>query len=136
VEAPVTFITWAWDNALQISLVASPLLTLCLMVFWSQVPSRKNLRAAAAKLHARIDKFVSDQGKADIAMDKRVSHLETSLDGLATKDDIKDVLIALAKQDGERNTLGAKVDGMSDRIAALERPLDIIQEHLLRDRKA
>lgn len=123
---------WAWDNVLQILAVASPVLTICMLAFWSKVPSRKELRSATAKLHGRIDQALKDAAKDDIAMDKRVTKIETSMDALATKDDIKDVLIALAKQDGERNTLGAKVDGMSNRITALETPLGLIQEHLLR----
>jgi hypothetical protein len=65
-------------------------------------------------------------------MDRRLTKVENSLISLATKDDITKVLLALSKQDGQRSTLEAKVDGMRTQITALETPLGLIQEHLLR----
>jgi hypothetical protein len=128
----MSILSWAWENVLPIVAVASPLVNLLLLVFWSQVPSRKELRSATAKLHARIDKVAKDIIEGDQGMDRRVTKVENSLISLATKDDITKVLLALSKQDGQRSTLEAKVDGMRTQITALETPLGLIQEHLLR----
>jgi hypothetical protein len=130
----MTYFAWAWDHGVEIATIASPVITICTLAFWSQVPSRREFKAAKAALHARID-AVGKKADGDIlALDGRTTRIEGTMAGLATKDDINKVLVALAKQDGQRSALEAKVDGLRALVERIERPVDLIQEHLMRDR--
>lgn len=65
----------------------------------------------------------------------RTTTLEGKVEGLATKADVNQILVALERQDGDRKALSEKVSAANASITRLERPLDLIQEHLLRSTK-
>ncbi|HVJ53467.1 MAG TPA: DUF2730 family protein [Aliidongia sp.] len=77
---------------------------------------------------------LSDTKRSLLALGKRTEALEAQLAGVATREDVNRVLMAVERADGDRRALAAEVGGIRDLVARIEKPLDLIQEHLLRDR--
>ena len=67
---------------------------------------------------------------------KRTDALEALSAGLATSADVNRVLLAIERADGDRKALAEKIAGVEKVLVRIEKPLDLMQEHLLRDRVA
>jgi hypothetical protein len=68
-------------------------------------------------------------------LEDRVNAIDAKVSNLATKDDIHQVLIRLEHSEGERKALAATVGGIDDKLSRIEKPLDLIQDYLLRERR-
>lgn len=111
-----------WRDFLWIvQLAASVVLALALLWLKTQFATRGDVAAA----NERIDD-----------VEERVNAIEAKMAGLATREDITKILVKLEHSDGERKALAAKVDGIDDKLTRLERPLDLIQEHLMAQGRA
>ncbi len=122
---------WIWANMGQIALIVSPAITLTMWAVHSTFPSRAALRRAMTAMHERVDREIATlDGRLDGAH-QRILKIEAQMQTLATREDVGRVLIALERQDGERKALETKIEGIRGELAAVRRPLDLIQEHLL-----
>jgi len=77
---------------------------------------------------------LADHRKQLTGLAQRTEAWEAQLGGLATREDVNRVLVAIERADGDRRALAAEVSGVKQLLARVEKPLDLIQEHLLRDK--
>jgi hypothetical protein len=66
------------------------------------------------------------------SLGKRTDALEALSAGLATSADVNKVLLAIERADGDRRALAADLAGVKALLTRIEKPLDLMQEHLLR----
>jgi hypothetical protein len=66
------------------------------------------------------------------SLGKRTGALEAQSAGLATSADVNKVLLAIERADGDRKALAEKIAGVEKVLVRIEKPLDLMQEHLLR----
>lgn len=119
--------TWGiaeWRDAIEIAQIlvtGLAILTLASLraIFWS----KKEQRVFAEMVDERVD-----------ALTERVNRVEAEMTALATKEDVRKILVALERQDGERKALEAKLDGLGAALRRIEKPLDLMHEHLLNRR--
>ncbi len=122
---------WAWANIMQISLIVSPAVTVTMWAVRATVPSRALLYREVKAVNTRVDREVKAMEGRLLLAHRRIGKVEANMQALATRDDVSQVLVALERQDGKRQALEAKVDGIHAELASIARPLDLIQEHLL-----
>lgn len=130
----MNFLKWAWDNVISISIICSPAVTIAMWAVRSTFPSKAQLRNATAAINKRLDREIAAINEKFAAHRTDITRIEGAMTGLATKEDVSRILVALERQDGARNALNEKVEGIKAEIVALARPLDLIHEHLLNER--
>lgn len=121
----MSVLKWLFENALSIIAAVSGLSSVAMIVLSSKFATRSGVRKAHGAIYQRLD----NQGD-------RILKIEGTITGLATKQDINAVLVALERQDGDRKALSEKVEGVKNELSAISRPLGLIHEYLLnRDKR-
>lgn len=127
-------LAWIWANLPQICSVITVVGGAVMWIVHKSVPSRDDMNRAVDGIKLDIAAVERDCDDQIAAVEKRVAAVEQSVRHLATKDDINQVLVALERQDGKREALNAKVEGISALLARFEHPLDLMQDFLLRSK--
>jgi hypothetical protein len=65
------------------------------------------------------------------ALTRRTEQLEAQSSGMATRDDVNKVLLAIQRADGERSSLAAEISGVKDLLGAFQHQLTLIHQALL-----
>lgn len=90
-------------------------------------PSRKEVDEKIAAVKAEIEAVRRLAQESH----ERLDAIESTLKGLATKEDIGDIKVMLERQDGDRRALAAEVRGVREVFIRIEEPLKILMEHAL-----
>ncbi len=117
------FFSWVFDNALALSILVPPMIGIAWMALTRAFPTRASVKSTVDEIHSRID-----------GHGERIGKVELAVTGLATRDDISRVLLALERQDGERRVLAQQIDGVGEKLRQIEKSADLITEHLLNGR--
>jgi hypothetical protein len=78
---------------------------------------------------------LGDAHKQLTGLTRRTETLEAQLHRMATSDDVNDVLLAVEKTNGDWRALKEEVAGLRQLLASIEKPLLLMQQHLLQDSK-
>jgi len=115
---------WIWANIFPLSIVLSACFGAAAWAIRMRYATRVEIEALVDERLLQRDTFLKQHSE-------RIAAVEAICSKSASKDDVGQILLALERQDGERRTLGAKVDGINDLLRQMGKPLDMIQEYLM-----
>lgn len=130
---------WLVENAVNVQALVELLLTFATIssiffMLWLRrtTPSRSEVgNIIDAAVDPVSDRAAEAKRVADGAAEG-LANLTRKVDGLARKEDVANILEALAKQDGDRRALSERVDAVRDILTRIETPLDMLMQEALR----
>ena len=110
---------------------------------YARFATRRQLDEVLVRVRSGDHRIASDLTRAEKALEDRVIELEKAADRLnlglkntPTRAELHDVKIEMERLRGGMGALGAKLEGITGALNAIEKPLDLLVEHqLFKERK-